>query len=410
MPHVELTRHQSAISAIDKGKQPMRPQASRNKSSAELRTNTKSLDWASSTSGGFNVPEVGGSGPKPRRGSAPGQALSPLETLRVPTQSSRVSSPQRSPSVRSPSTPHVNDLTDERPRSRLSLLVRWMIQKPASWAPSNQTSTSTLPSGAVSPSSVASGSRIPPARDLTQRRSEDAFNRMSAARNDGSLTQAMRAASWGEVGGYHSRPSEDMTSLYSDHGEDGPDEDTYLVGFGGVAQSPVSTVPSAILSTVSSLGSLSPAPVPVPLSAAHILLQRAEGSSSAPEPPSAPDPAALDAVFLRQAQVRSHATSPLSHHASEEEIEVPQSPTFEDSEEGESDGSGERTPSEQDYAPNTSVLYQEADEESDEDGAAPLEVKTRRPSWSVHSRSRPTSPRGPDIPPQEGCARPAIRI
>ena len=405
MPHVELSQPQSTASAIDKGKQPMRPQGPRNKSSVDVRTSqhTKSLDRVSNTSSGFNGPDISGSGAKPRRGSAPGHALSNLETLRVPAQSSRVSSPQRSPSAHSPSTPHVNELTqDDRPRSRLSLLMRWMINKPASWAPSNQASSSTLPSGAVSPSSVASGSRPQHTRDLTQRRSEDAFNRMAASRNDGSLTQAMRAASWGEVGGYHSRPSEDMTSLYSDHAEDGPDEDTYLVGFGGVAQSPVSTAPSAVLSTVSSMGSLAPA---VSISAAQILLQRAEASSSA-IPPSTHDPAAQDTVFPRQTQVRAHATSPLSHHASEEDLEV-HAPTFEDSD-VESGTSGERTPSEQEYGPsNTSAMYQEADEESDEEAAAPLEVKTRRPSWSAHSR--PVSPRRSDIG-QEGCARPTIRI
>ncbi|EKM58653.1 uncharacterized protein PHACADRAFT_159755 [Phanerochaete carnosa HHB-10118-sp] len=403
MPHVELSQPQSATGANDKGKQPMKSHAGRNKSSVDVRTSqqTKSLDWASSSAGGSNVPDVGGSGIKPRRGSAPGLALSTLDTLRVPARSSRVSSPQRSPSVQSPSTPHMSELTQEdRPRSRLSLLVRWMINKPASWAPSQQASTSTLPSGAVSPSSIASGSRPTHTRDLTQRRSEDAFNRVSS-HNDGSLTQAMRAASWGEVDGYRSRPSEDMASLYSDHGEDGPDEDTYLVGFGGVAQSPVSTVPSAVLSTVSSLGSLGSA---VPMSAAQILLQRAEGSGSA-DLSSVPDLAARDAVLVRHAQVRAHATSPLSHRASEEDLD-PQSPTFEDSD-GESDVTGDRTPSEQDFAPNTSVMYQEADEESDEEEPAPLEVKTRRPSWSVHSR--PSSPRRSDIG-QEGCARPAIRI
>lgn len=420
MPHVELSRQRSSASGIvDKGKQPMRPMNPRNKSSVDVRSpHPKSLDWASPTSGGFTLPDVGGSGPKPRRGSAPGHAQSNLETLRVPQGSSRLSSPQRSPLGQSPSTSQINDLqAEDRPRSRLSLLLRWVTNKPASWAPSNQASTSTLPSGAVSPVSVSSGGRVamPPARDLTSRRSEDAFHRLASSRSEsGSLTQAMRAASWGEVGGY-ARPSEDMTSLYSDHGEDGPDEDTYLVGFGGVAQSPVSTVPSAVLSTVSSMGSLSP---PVPMSAAQVLLQRVEPSA---EPPSAADPALQDPGLLqRQAQYRSHATSPLSRPTSQQDIAA-HAPTFEDSDEedeeaGEaeeegSEASGERTPSELDYhdaQPSMREIFQDDDEDSDDEDSQPLEVRTRRPSWSVNSR--PSSPRRSDISQHEGCARPTIRI
>ena len=402
MPHVDLSRQQSRASlVVDKGKQPARSQAYRNKSSVDIRTShhTKSLDWASEYSGGFNAPNISGSGAKPRRGSAPGHARSNLESLRVPVQSaSRLPSPQRSPLSQTPSTLNLDE-ADERPRSRLSLLMRWVLSKPASAGPSQQGSTSTLPSGATSPDSTSPASRSFTTRDLLQRRSDDAFHRVGSrlSREAGSLTQAMRAASWGEVGGYN-RPSEDITSLYSDHGEDGPDEDTYLVGFGGVAQSPVSTVPSAVLSTVSSMGSLAPA---VPMSAAQILLQRVEAIPV--EPLSAPDLAPLQ----RQAQHRSQATSPLSLHASDDEDDHPQ--TFDDT--GGSDDSGERTPSELDFAdvqPSTSRMYQDEDEDSEDEEGQPLEVRTRRPSWSVNSR--PSSPRRSDLAHAEGSARPTIRI
>ena len=234
MPHVELSRQRSRASlAIEKGKQPARPPAYRNKSSVDVRSShhTKSLDWASPDSGGFNIPAVLGSGMKPRRGSAPGHAPASPESLRVPTQStSRLPSPQRSPLSQTPPTPQGDDQED-RPRSRVQSVLRYFFNRPASWVPSQDSSTSTLPSGNVSPAS-ATGFRLQ-TRDLMQRRSEDAFQRAGSSRGENAaFTQAMRAASWGEVGGYQ-RPSEDMTSLYSDHGDDGPDEDTYLVGFGG---------------------------------------------------------------------------------------------------------------------------------------------------------------------------------
>lgn len=399
MPHVDLPHQRSSLVApLDKGKQPMRQQTS---SSVDVRTSqhTKSLDWASTYSGGFN-PNIGGSGSKPRRGSAPGHALTSLETLGVPERSSRLSSPQRSPMCPSPSPPYATDSLQEqdRPRSRLSLLMRWMINKPASSSPQ---SPSTQTSGAASPIAGSSALRLQPARDLTSRRSEDAINRLTSrlgGSESGSLTQAMRAASWGEVGiGRYSRPSEDMASLYSDHGEEGPDEDTYLVGFGGVAQSPVSTVPSAVLSTVSSMGSLSAA---VPMLATQMLLQRAEPSG---EPPSAAVSATQDTITpQRQTQFRSHATSPLSHAASREDMEREQSedaPTFEESDD--SDSSGDQTPSETDYGDqpaNASTMYEDEDEDSEDEGGQPLEVRTRRPSWVAHSNSRPSSPRRQDAP------------
>lgn len=217
--------------------------------------------------------------------------------------------------------------------------------------------------------------QLPPARDLSARRSEDAFRQRQQQ-----FSLAMRAASWGEVGEYARMPGDeeqDRGSLYSggDRGEEPLDADVLLVGAGGVAQSPVPSVPSGVLSTVSSTVSLGP---PV-LSAAQALLQRVEAVET---PPSVSDPAVQDPNVIRQYH-RLHAMSPLA-----------QSLRGSEDEESEEDGQ-----------PGMSELYREDDEESESEENAPLEVRTRRPSWGTQERPE-SPPRRTDM----SRERPTIRI
>lgn len=249
-----------------------------------------------------------------------------------------------------------------------------------------------------------------PPRDLTARRSEDAFQQSRNRTANNAFSIAMRAASWGEVGEY-GRSGEDRASIYSgERPEEQLDADILLVGAGGIAQSPVPSVPSGVLSTVSSTVSLGP---PV-LSAAQAILHRADGAES----PSVGDPALQDPnVLQRQGQYRSHATSPLAqslYSDSREHLVRGSSPSpYDDSaltsSSSSSSSSGSRTPSsDTDLHPGMSQMYQEEDEESESEENVPLEVRTRRPSWSTNDR--PSSPpRRPDIA-SEPCSRSAIRI
>lgn len=436
MPQVELTRQRSIAIGVherEKAKQQSQTRSPqpRNKSSVDVRS--QSGTWRSSSASSYQsaaqppspLPSVEGSGSKPRRGSAP-SISEKLEMLQIPganypSSPSRVSSPQPPSSVidsvcptpiysvtsRSTSTDGPSSASHERPRSRLSVLTRL-------WKPYSRVSgeTSTLPSGSTSPLSpttppgmesnrFAHMENLP--RDLTARRSEDAFQQSRNRTANATFNIAMRAASWGEVGEY-GRPSEDQRSIYSgDRQEEQLDSDILLVGAGGVAQSPVPSVPSGILSTVSSTVSLGP---PV-LSAAQALLQRTDGTES----PSVGDPASQDPnVLQRQGQFRSHATSPLAQSLcsnSREQVNRSSS-TFEEQYDGSSSSEGSQTPSEPEVHANTSRMYQDDDEESDPEENAPLEVRTRRPSWGVSDR--PSSPpTRPDVP-CEGCARPAIHI
>lgn len=399
LPH-ELRRQRSIAIGVqehNKGKQRAdRPSTSKNKSTTDVRTgHAKSFDWIASA-GTSGLPDLGGSGNKPRRGSAPGHhAYSDLKGLQLPGRYSRGVSPQPTPVSQSPITTFHDSAAEERPRSRVSAWLPALPFRPKSKTPSrtpsHEASTSALPSGSASPVSPSLARPLGISRDLLSRRSEDAFRSTASRQSEdeyGTFNEANRAASWAQVGDYR-RPSEDVTSVF---GDDDPPQEVIMSGYGGIARSPVSSTPGDALSTASSMASL----VAPPISAAHALMQRADGST---ELPSAADPAAQYAASLqRHVQHLTHPTSPLSRPASDEELERPPS-TFMGT-----DSSDGHTPSELDYAdvqPSTSEMYRHEDDESDEDEEArPLEVRTRRPSWSL------SDPRQS----QEGYARPTIRI
>ncbi|KAH9928363.1 kinase-like domain-containing protein [Fomitopsis serialis] len=111
-----------------------------------------------------------------------------------------------------------------------------------------------------------------------------------------------------------------VMSLYSaERGDDALDDDTLLLGAGGIAHSPVLSIPtSGVLSTVSSLASLNlnasapGAPTPATMSVAQALLQRTDvGELPSAAGTATPDPT----TFARQSQIRSRATSPLAQSA-----------------------------------------------------------------------------------------------
>ena len=246
------------------------------------------------------------------------------------------------------------------------------------------------------------------------RRSEDAFNTVAPSRQStasGQLNVAMRAASWGEMADY-ARPSEDVMSLYSaERADDALDDDTFLLGAGGIAHSPVLSIPtSGVLSTVSSIASLNgphitAPPTPATISVAQALLQRTDVG----ELPSAPDPSVQDPSSLaRQSQTRSRATSPLTQvsynptqmsiaAASADPYDYDDSSIDDDDEEEEDDASSYGA--EVDRQLSTSQRYQEEDEESEEEGEVRLELRGRRPSQSASEMSPVRG--GPDTPHRE---------
>ncbi|TCD67168.1 hypothetical protein EIP91_000453, partial [Steccherinum ochraceum] len=438
-PQSHLARHKSAAAAIgsrEKGKEVMsqqhHPQPQRVSPRAETSSSAsmKSSQTAkSSTFEPFAMWGAGSSsvpGRKSRRNSSnssPALAIDSLQvsSLTVPNRGpSRVGSPQPlTPSsaygtsysasqLPSPvSDPSPSQRTPpERPLSRISnLVMRWLGKSPTpvgssaastySRGPSPHHLASTLSlvptSGTLAPSSLAAMGSVSVGaatgrqvvrHDLTVRRSEDAFHHMRGRYSSGSgepLTNAMRAASWGEV-----RPSEDLTSLYSgERMDDALDQDTMLLGAGGVAQSPISSLPtgSGVLSTVSSSISLGP---PVLSAAQALLLARTDNNTDPPALPSAPDPAAQDRQRLSQYRISHHqSTSPLARPSySRGETSGTAVTNYSSSEESEDLCIGQRTPSELDYHPtnlqrSTSQMYREEDEASSDDSeehARPLEA------------------------------------
>lgn len=407
-PHIHLARRRSTTGAShahsregdrdrhprDKGRQRSahRDNAARNKSTTDVSRSSKEKEkdfpvWAMWNSGSAAAAsssvQIQGSAPKPRRGSFPSKT--PPMMLEVPSRSSRVGSPQPSPmSYSQASTPSVES-PEERPRSRLSLssFAQWKLP----WK-------KTTPQESQTPSVSRKGSTAQNRHRLA-RRSEDAFNAVKPSRQStasGSLTLAMRAASWGEVADY-GRPSEDMTSLYSAERDDALDDDTLLLGAGGVAQSPVTSLPSGLLSTVSSLNSLNSTASPPVISVAQTLLHRGEVGETA----TAADPAAQDAAALaRQSQQRSRTTSPLAQMTyNHGEISINQlvPPYVDDYDDASSFFDRDSQSSVLDFGdvelqPSTSQRYQDEDEESDDDDQVRLEVRPRRPSQSASPTER----------------------
>lgn len=301
--------------------------------------------------------------------------------LQVPMKISRGGSPIPSPTVSysntstqasSPlSTEPTSPLRDvpERPRSRLSIssLMRnyWPKKLTSSSATPSVISTTTPPDSTSQPlgstadigASVASiniaglANVAAGVRERMTRRSDDAFSKvivgaasaihggMSGPGSEGhdggrgSLTLAVRASSYSDV---HTRPSEDLTSLYSAERADDLDDDTFLIGAGGVAHTTAISIPSSsavasgatsasgLMSTMSSANSLSMSSG-APMSTVHAMLQRGDHSQSSPASTAvmqdigAPDPAAHTYPYhshhhrqQTQSMPRVRTTSPLS--------------------------------------------------------------------------------------------------
>ncbi|CCL98645.1 uncharacterized protein FIBRA_00647 [Fibroporia radiculosa] len=397
-PHISLSRHRTTTGVPqrphsrdrdrgreprDKGKQRLqqRIDVSRNKSTTDVSARSlKGFEpWAAWASASAST-SAQGSVPKQRRGSLSSRTAG--MTLEVPSGPSRVGSPQPSPvSYSQASTPSGEgsgaQSPDDRPRSRLSLSTWMRWRRP-------------VPVLAQDPTSSVSVRRSRSGR--LSRRSEDAFNvalpsRQSTA--EGSLTFAMRAASWGDVPG-HAYPPEDLASIYSgERFEDMLDDDTLLLGAGGVAQSPIPSIRSSgMLSTVSSMSSLSPVTSGPAISAAHAILQRSEVGELA----STPDPAVQNAAALARhghSRSRSRTTSPLaqisynSESSNIHDVVRGEPKDYDSSSSVDHDSrSSILSYNEVEYQPSTSQRYREEDNESDDEDQVRLEVRPRRPSAS----------------------------
>ncbi|KAH9902724.1 kinase-like domain-containing protein [Cubamyces lactineus] len=383
----------------------------------------------------------------------------PETSLQVPSRSSRVSSPLPSPvsssQVSTPTTENPGQYSpdSERPRSMVSSWIRKLgnTHRQSSYNPFPAAET---PLGGTSagrayhyqyPSATA-----PPSRDSGDALSSHVTSRQSSmSMSGGKLTKAMRAASWTGPEFVQARPSEDMTSLYSgERPDDALDDDTLLLGAGGIAHSPVPSCPnSALLSTVSSANSIG-APAGA-MSAAHAILARSpEGATDVPAT-TQQDPGAGGRSPVSghgHCHVHGHGhghgpghaarlrtTSPLaqvSYNHSElsvgsgvsydsaddgssiftpppatrvrrsreivmdEDVDVPLNEIVDDDDSDEvsdvddSDAHGGEGAS-FDLQPSTSQMYRDEDEESEDDEEVHLEVRTRRPSASAADMSPP---------------------
>ncbi|KAI0367827.1 kinase-like protein [Pilatotrama ljubarskyi] len=439
--HKHDHRHDPAHhgSVREKTKRRSKAELSRNKSAGDIGTKPlpptpKGFDiwpaWNSGTpsSSSTSTTQVAGSSKASK---------SPDTTLQVPSRPSRMGSPLPSPvsssAVSTPTTETPSHSPDsERPRSMMFNLMRKFgsSHRQPSYSPF-PVETSTSLGGRPHHHHYPPPATAPPSRDSGDAISSAVTSRQSSmSMSGGRLTKAMRAASWTGPEFAHARPSEDLTSLYSgERPEDALDDDTLLLGAGGVAHSPVPSVPnSALLSTVSSANSIIGAPAT--MSAAHAILARSpEGAADVPGTASQKDPGAGARPPPSQ-QARLRTTSPLaqvSYHPSElsvastssgvsydsaddgSSIFSPPPPTrrsrrsreivldedvdvslddIVDDDDDDDDVTGEGDES-FDLQPSTSQMYQDEDEESEDEEEMPLEVRTRRPSASAADMSPP---------------------
>ena len=211
------------------------------------------------------------------------------------------------------------------------------------------------------------------------------------------VTMAMRASSWGNVGEY-SRQAEEVTSIHSGDREEAVDEEVMLFGASGVANGPLPPTPNGGINVP-----MSPVPNFSALDAVcldaqsppqshhstlkavpHELLHSVTGRDPATEA----DPAAHDAsTYGRGASgvassSRPHAPSPLAHlsYSSEDLGQY----DYDDDDDSSSffERASEVDGAEDDGPLSTSQIFDDEDDESDEE-SVPLEVRRRRPSWSV---------------------------
>ncbi|KAI0649052.1 kinase-like domain-containing protein [Trametes meyenii] len=440
--HDHYGHHHNHSSVREKGKRRARAEISRNKSAGDIVT--KPLP---PTPKMFEPWSAWHAGSTPSSSTSAAQAAGSsrqsrvIDTgLQVPLRSSRIGSPLPSPvsssqvSTPTTETPGQYSPDSERPRSMMSGWFRKFGSghRQSSYGPLPVEASSSLGHGRLHHVPATA----PPSRDSVDALSSHVTSRQSSM--SGKLTKAMRAASWTGPEFAHARPSEDLTSLYSgERPEDALDDDTLLLGAGGVAHSPVPSGPnSALLSTVSSANSLG---APAMSAAQAIFARTPEGAADVPAasqqdpgPTSRSPPSQAQA----QAQARLRTTSPLAQvsynqsevsvassgvsydsaddgssifspppqargRGSEEEDDVDDSddePLGNDREDG---GDGDRSFHLQ---PSTSQMYQYEDEESEDEEEKPLEVRTRRPSASATDMSPPrrsVSARRPGPPLEE---------
>ncbi|KAI0326940.1 hypothetical protein GY45DRAFT_50697 [Cubamyces sp. BRFM 1775] len=472
-PHVPHHHHSSVR---EKARRRSRADLSRNKSAGEIGSKEskplpptpKPFDpWPAWHAGAASSSSTSAT----QTTAGPSRAgKSPETSLQVPSRSSRVGSPLPSPvsssQVSTPTTENPGQYSpdSERPRSMVSSWIRKLGNT------HRQSSYNPFPADGALGGGGSAGrayhyhypsATAPPSRDSGEALSSHVTSRQSSmSMSGGKLTKAMRAASWTGPEFVQARPSEDMTSLYSgERPEDALDDDTLLLGAGGVAHSPVPSCPnSALLSTVSSANSLG-APAGT-MSAAHAILARnPEGAADIPgatqqDPGSGGRSPVSGHAHGGHGHGAGHAarlrtTSPLaqvSYNHSElsvgsgvsydsaddgssiftpppaarvrrsreivvdEDVDVPLDELVDDDDDDNSDigsdvddsdahgGEGESF----DLQPSTSQMYQDEDEESEDEEEVHLEVRTRRPSASAADMSPPRRSVSARRPPSSG--------
>ncbi|THH17901.1 hypothetical protein EW146_g2991 [Bondarzewia mesenterica] len=344
---------------------------------------------ASGSSGGIlNYPA--GTTAKTRRGS-----MSLLALPYTHNQQSRSHSP-------TPSTGGGDDSGDrphsrDRPKSRFSLssFKQWRVGRNVSYGPGpNEASTSTITDVSKSSRQNSSGQASTAASPCEGPQSSEEVPPVSRTyrRHSGfpHVTSAMRASSWGDVSEY-SRQTEEVTSIHSGDREETVDEEVMLFGAGGVANGPLPPTPNGgilvPMSPVPNFSTLDAVLAPglegqdqsqhtltaVPVDLLHSVTGR--------DPATEADPAVQDAAsYVRQgASSRPHAPSPLAQlpYSSDDLGQY-------DYDDDDDDSSFFELNSEEveNGLQSTSQIYDDDDDESDEE-AMPLEVRRRRPSWSV---------------------------
>jgi len=215
------------------------------------------------------------------------------------------------------------------------------------------------------------------------------------------MTSAMRASSWGDVYDY-SRQVEEVTSVHSGDRE-ALDDDVMLFGAGGVTSGPLPPTPN---------GGMVVSMPPVPHWGGLDAVCVAAGSSESTSPPVGPTPelrhhrhdrealsdtVANDTASFTQRSHAGHASSPLGQISrSSEELSLhAQEPStshghrghqpYEEYDDEDDDSSFFARNSEgvEDTRLSTSEMFRDEDEDSEDEDSAPLEVRRRRPSWSV---------------------------
>lgn len=320
-PHmVHLARHQTTTGNPSHGRRPHHHQGSvrekgkgRRSSRQELPRNKSANDLGAKPGKPFEPWPMWNNGAAP----GPSKNKSTDTGLQVPPcQPSRVTSPLPSPVGSSQVTTPVGEYPSsshpspdsERPRSRV---MRWVSilsggHRQASYASSLNSPMIEAGTSLAHGRSHPVPATAPPSRDSVDALSGHVTSRQSSISMGGQLTKAMRAASWTAPEFAQVRPSEDLTSLYSADRGDEVDEETLMWGAGGIAHSPVPSMPnSALLSTVSSVQSIGPA-----MFAAQAILSRTEAVAAEVPEPSHQDPGAHP-----HTHTHTHSHSHSHHHS-----------------------------------------------------------------------------------------------